>query len=140
MHISMYDGETNPEHWLEDYRLTMKAEGSNDDFTIQYLSLFLSCLTKAWLEQLELGSICCWGDLRSVFIGHFQGTYTWPRNSWDLHNYKQRPDETLWEYIQHFSKKRNELPNIIMPSSVARPVRRSSTCSAMRSHARRESS
>jgi hypothetical protein len=34
MHISKYDGETNPEHWLEDYRLTMKARGSDDDFTI----------------------------------------------------------------------------------------------------------
>jgi hypothetical protein len=27
MHISKYDGETNPDHWLEDYRLTMKAGG-----------------------------------------------------------------------------------------------------------------
>jgi hypothetical protein len=27
MHISTYDGETNPDHWLEDYRLAMRAEG-----------------------------------------------------------------------------------------------------------------
>ena len=47
-----------------------------------------------------------------VFIGHFQGTYTRPRNSWDLYNYRQRADETLREYIQCFSKKHNELPNI----------------------------
>jgi hypothetical protein len=34
MHIPKYDGETNPDHWLEDYRFTMRAEGSDDDFTI----------------------------------------------------------------------------------------------------------
>jgi hypothetical protein len=34
MHISMYDDETNPDHWLEDYRLAMKDEGSSDDFAI----------------------------------------------------------------------------------------------------------
>ena len=33
-HISKYDGETNPDHWLEDYCLTMKDGGSDDDFTI----------------------------------------------------------------------------------------------------------
>jgi hypothetical protein len=46
-HISKYDGETNPDHWLEDYRLAMWTEGSDDDFTIQYLPLFLSSSTKA---------------------------------------------------------------------------------------------
>jgi hypothetical protein len=59
----------------------MKARGSDDDFTIQYLPLLLSSSTRAWLEQLEPGSIRCWGDLRAVFIDHFQGTYTCLGNS-----------------------------------------------------------
>ena len=33
-HISMYDGETNPDNWLEDYRLAMKAGGSDDNFAV----------------------------------------------------------------------------------------------------------
>jgi hypothetical protein len=36
-----------------------------------------------------------------------------PRNSWDLKAYKQRAGETLCEYIRHFSKKCNELPDIV---------------------------
>jgi hypothetical protein len=40
MHISKYDDETNPDHWLEDYRLTMKAKGSGNDFVVQYLPCF----------------------------------------------------------------------------------------------------
>ena len=70
-HISKYDGKTNQDLWLEDYRLTMKAGGSNDDFAVHYLPLLLSSSSRAWLEQLEPSSIRCWGDLRSVFIGHF---------------------------------------------------------------------
>jgi hypothetical protein len=50
MHNSMYDSETNPDHWLEDYRLAMKAGGSGDDFAVQYLPLLLSSSTRAWLE------------------------------------------------------------------------------------------
>jgi hypothetical protein len=69
--MSKYDNETNIDHWLEDYYLAMRAGGSNDDFTDQYLPLLLLSLTRAWLEQLEPGSIRCWGDLRSVFVGHF---------------------------------------------------------------------
>ena len=41
-HISKYDGETNPDHYLEDYRLALKAEGLDDNFVIQYFPLLLS--------------------------------------------------------------------------------------------------
>ena len=57
MHISKYDSKTNPDHWLEDYHLTMEAKASDDDFAIEA---------------------------------------------------RRDPQE----YIQRFSKKRNELPNI----------------------------
>ena len=36
-----------------------------------------------------------------------------PRNSWDLKACKQKDGETLCEYIYHFSKQCNELPNIV---------------------------
>jgi hypothetical protein len=49
-HIAKYDGETNPDHWLDDYRLTMRAGGSDDDFAVQYLPLLLSSSVRAWLE------------------------------------------------------------------------------------------
>jgi hypothetical protein len=64
----------------------MRARWSDDDFVVLYLPLLLSGLIKAWLKQLELSRIHCWGDLH-FFVGHFQGTYTRPGNSWDLRNY-----------------------------------------------------
>jgi hypothetical protein len=35
-----------------------------------------------------------------------------PRNPWDLKNCRQKPDETLREYIHRFSRQCNELPNV----------------------------
>jgi hypothetical protein len=45
-------------------------------------------------------------------MGNFQGTYVHLGNPWDLKNCRHKPDETLREYIQRFSRQCNELPNI----------------------------
>jgi hypothetical protein len=38
----MYFGDTNPVMWLEDFYLTYRASGADDDlFIIQYFSLYL---------------------------------------------------------------------------------------------------
>jgi hypothetical protein len=50
-----------------------------------------------------------------------------PGNSWDLRSYRQRPGESLQEYIQRFSKQRTELPNIIY-SDVIRAFLAGTTC------------
>ena len=47
-----------------------------------------------------------------VFIGNFQGTYVRPRNSWDLKSYRQKPDESLRDFIRRFSKQCTELPSV----------------------------
>jgi len=47
-----------------------------------------------------------------IFVGHIQGTFAHPKNSWDLRNCKQKHDAMVFEYIQRFSRKRNELPNV----------------------------
>jgi hypothetical protein len=47
-----------------------------------------------------------------VFEGNFKGTYMHPGNSWDLMSCKQKPGESLRDYIWCFSKQRTELPNI----------------------------
>ena len=45
-------------------------------------------------------------------MGNFQGTYTRPRNTWDLKNYRQKSRETLRGYIRCFSRQCNELPDV----------------------------
>jgi hypothetical protein len=50
--------------------------------------------------------------LERVFKGNFKGTYVRLDNSWVLRSYKQKPGESLRDYIRHFSKQCTELPNI----------------------------
>jgi hypothetical protein len=83
--ITKYSGETRPELWLADYRLTCHLGGTDDDnLIIRNLPLFLSNAARAWLEHLPPAQISNWDDLVKAFAGNFQGTYVCPGNSWDL--------------------------------------------------------
>jgi hypothetical protein len=62
-----------------------------------------------------------------VFEGNFKGTYVRPSNSWDLRSYKQKPGESLRDYIWRFSKQRTELPNIT-DSDVIKAFLSGTTC------------
>jgi hypothetical protein len=111
--ITKYSGETRSELWLADYRLAYQLGGTNNDnLIIRNLPVFLSDAARAWLEHLPLAQISNWDDLVKAFAGNFQGMYVRPGNSWDLRSCRQRPGESMREYIWRFSKQRTELPNI----------------------------
>jgi hypothetical protein len=43
LNIIKYSGDTNPTMWLEDFSLTYRASGADDDlFIIQYFPLYLA--------------------------------------------------------------------------------------------------
>ena len=108
--VQKYNGETDPNVWLEDYRLACRAGGADDDlFIIRNLPLYLADSARSWLEHLPPGKIDGWQDLRDIFIGNFQGTYARPSSTWDLRGCKQEKGESLRDYIRRFSKLRNEL-------------------------------
>jgi hypothetical protein len=86
--IVEYNGKTNSNFWLEDYRLTCKAGGANDDlFIIQFLPIYLADSASAWLHHLPRNVINSQEDLREIFTSNFQGTYMHPRNPWVLKGY-----------------------------------------------------
>jgi hypothetical protein len=47
-----------------------------------------------------------------TFVGNIQGTYVLPGNSWHLRACIQKPDESLRDFIRHFSKRCTELPSV----------------------------
>jgi hypothetical protein len=72
--IVKYDGKTNPGIWLEDYHLTCRASGAEDDhFIIQFLPIYLADTSRAWLDHLPKNSIYCWEDLKEIFHEDFHG-------------------------------------------------------------------
>jgi hypothetical protein len=63
--VLRYDGDTNPNVWLEDYRLACHAGGATDDlFVIKNLPLYLSDSARTRLEHLPRDKIQDWTDLR----------------------------------------------------------------------------
>jgi hypothetical protein len=72
----------------------------DDFFIIQFLSIYLADMARAWLDHLRRHSIDCWEDLKEIITGNFQGTLS------------QKQGESLWDYIRCFSQKCHELPKI----------------------------
>jgi hypothetical protein len=70
--ITKYSGETRPELWLADYRLTCQLGGTDDDnLIIRNLPMFLFDVAHAWLEYLPPAQISNWDDLVKAFAGNF---------------------------------------------------------------------
>jgi hypothetical protein len=70
----MYDRDTNPSVWLEDYRLACHVGGVTDDlFIIKNLPFYLGNSARTWLEHLPRDKINNWTHLCRVFVGNFQG-------------------------------------------------------------------
>ena len=84
----------------------------DDLLIIRNLPLLLSDSARAWLEHLPPSQIHDWRDLVRVFVGNFQGTYVCPGNSWDLKNCRQKPGESLRDFIRRLSKQCTELPSV----------------------------
>jgi hypothetical protein len=88
INVLKYFRESNPRLWLKDCRLAYQADDvDNDNFIIRNLPLILADLAQTWLEHLPPNSVKDWADLKEIFVKNFQGTYTRPRNPWDLKNY-----------------------------------------------------
>jgi hypothetical protein len=66
-------------------------------------------------------------DLVRTFVGNFQGTYVRLGNSWDLRVCTQRPGESLWDFIQRFSKRCIELPSVAQ-SEIVHAFLEGTTC------------
>ena len=55
--VSKFTGESKPDTWLEDYRVTVQIGGGNDEVAMKHLPLMLEGSARAWLNQLAPGSI-----------------------------------------------------------------------------------
>jgi hypothetical protein len=56
--IIKYDGKTNPNNWLEDYRLACRVGRVDDDlFIIQFLPIYLADTARGCLDHLLRNTI-----------------------------------------------------------------------------------
>jgi hypothetical protein len=72
----------------------------------------LSGAARSWLINMPNCTIYNWDKLCTMFIGNLQGTYEHPSTTETLKTNKQKPDESLWEYVKRFCNVRNVIPYI----------------------------
>ncbi|CAO2210141.1 unnamed protein product [Urochloa humidicola] len=75
-----------------------------------YLLVMLTKECRNWLGGLPRDSIDSWERLTELFTSNYHGTYERPGSKRLLSQLRQRKNETLREFIQRFSKKRNSIP------------------------------
>ncbi|XBI15320.1 hypothetical protein VPH35_057756 [Triticum aestivum] len=88
-----------------------------------WFPLALEGSARSWLMNLPEGSISSWEELCEQFVASFKGTYKQPATISDLQAVKQRPRDTLRQYVQRFSQVRRRIPRISDASIIATFIR-----------------
>ncbi|GJN20549.1 hypothetical protein PR202_gb07941 [Eleusine coracana subsp. coracana] len=110
--IKKYDGQTNPQEWLQLYSTAIQSAGGDSYIMANYLPVCLDPAVWIWLTSLPEESVTSWGDLNRKLIESFQVTCNRPGNHFDLTRIKQKGDEPLRDYIKRFCAKKTEIPNV----------------------------
>lgn len=84
----------------------------NERVALRNLPLMLEGSARAWLNSLPEDSIYDWKDLEETFIKNFQGMYKRPGIAQDLWLCVQKDGESVWEYIQQWTRLHNSMENI----------------------------
>jgi hypothetical protein len=100
--IDKYDGSSIPKEFIQVYHTVIEAAGDDDQVKANYLHMALSDMARYWLVNLPERTIYNWDQLCVIFIGNFQGTYHCPSTTETLKTIKQKPDESLRDYVKYF--------------------------------------
>src|SRR5215216_784566 len=108
-----YDGRLNPTEFLSIYTIVVQAAGGRDEKVFaNYFPLALKSSVRSWLMHLPENSISTWANLCHEFISAFTGGHQEPCSPSDLQLLQQKEGETLYKYLQRFSKVHRNIPNI----------------------------
>jgi hypothetical protein len=107
--INKYGGSSNPEEFIQVYHTVIDATGGDDRVKVNYLPMTFTGVARSWLINLSEGSIYIWDQLCAIFIRNFQGTYEHPSTAETLKTIKQKPDESLRDYVKYLYNARNTI-------------------------------
>jgi hypothetical protein len=110
--IVKFNGQQDPQIWLDDFVTAVKISSRSKDNALQLLSLHLKDNARAWLNNLAPDSIRSWEEFRQAFIANFRGTSRRPTLFEELRLCVQKTGETLRSYISRWISLRNKTENI----------------------------
>jgi hypothetical protein len=116
--VVKFNGQQDPQIWLDDFVTTVKISGGSRDNALQLLSLHLKDNARAWLNNLAPNSIRSWEEFRQAFIANFRGTSRRPTSFEELRLCVQRTGENLRSYISRWISLRNTTENISLDRAI----------------------
>jgi hypothetical protein len=72
----------------------------------------LSYVARLWPINLPEGTIYNWDQLCAIFIDNLSSTYKRASTAKTLKTIKQKPNESVWNYMKYFRNTKNAIPNI----------------------------
>ncbi|XP_042482088.1 uncharacterized protein LOC122062515 [Macadamia integrifolia] len=97
--FQLFDGTKDPYKHLQLYRSVMTIQGASEALLCKVFPASLEGPVTTWFSCLELRSVCDFKQLSRKFIDNFEGGKGHQKTSSDLMEVKQRPSETLKQFI-----------------------------------------
>nr|XP_015631201.1 uncharacterized protein LOC4333211 [Oryza sativa Japonica Group] len=116
--VPRYSGETDPKEFLSIYESAIEAAHGDENTKAKVIHLALDGIARSWYFNLPANSIYSWEQLRDVFVLNFRGTYEEPKTQQHLLGIRQRPGESIREYMRRFSQARCQVEDITEASVI----------------------
>nr|AAT47104.1 hypothetical protein [Oryza sativa Japonica Group] len=116
--VLRYSGEVDPKEFLSIYESAIKAAHGDENTKAKVIHLALDGIARSWYFNLPANSIYSWEQLRDVFVLNFRGTYEEPKTQQHLLGIRQRPGESIREYMHRFSQARCQVQDITEASVI----------------------
>nr|AAV32123.1 putative polyprotein [Oryza sativa Japonica Group] len=116
--VPRYSGETDPKEFLSIYKSAIKAAHGDEITKAKVIHLALDGIARSWYFNLPANSIYSWEQLRDVFVLNFRGTYEEPKTQQHLLGIRQRPGESIREYMRRFSQAQCQVQDITEASVI----------------------
>ncbi|XP_016200081.1 uncharacterized protein LOC107641087 [Arachis ipaensis] len=110
--LTPYDGLGDPKKFLKKFRSIMIVNGASDTVLCRCFPNYLDGPALDWLCALLAGSVSRFQQLAKLFEEHFAGSAIYLHDSDYLNTIKQGQNESLKEYMTHFTKIAISIPDL----------------------------
>ncbi|XP_074579120.1 uncharacterized protein LOC141835644 [Curcuma longa] len=111
-----YTGATDPEDHLGRFENAATLHQYTDAIKCRVFLTTLAGAAVRWFNHLPPASICSFNDFRGSFLRHFATSRAYRKTVMDLFAIKQKPKESLKDYLRRFNQGAQEVPSA--PSEV----------------------
>jgi hypothetical protein len=114
--LPMYDGHSDPKHFLMSYEATISLYGGNTAVMAKSFVMAVRSVAQTWYSSLRPGTIMSWQKLKDMLVTSFQGFQTKPVTAQALFQCMQDHEEYLQAYVRRFLRLRAQAPT--MPNEI----------------------